>query len=314
MTFLAGQRLGLLPLVALLAVAYLLVQRRRSALRVRFTDLDLLASVAPRRPGWRRHVIPVLLLLTAGTLIVGFARPTLLTRAVDRQRGTVLVALDVSESMVATDVAPTRIEAAKQAAAEFITGLGPGVQVGLVTFDRNAAEQVAPTQDRNAVRTALRQAQLGPGTAIGEAVFLCLQAAQATTHPGAPSTARVVLLSDGANNAGRTPEQAAAAARAAHVPVSTIAYGTPSGTVTIGGQSIAVPADDTALRALAQDSGGHPYTAQNLVQLRHAFADLTPTAATSTRRTEITAWLTGLALALVLLAVAAQLAWTPALP
>jgi len=120
-----------------------------------------------------------------------------------------------------------------------------------------------------------------------------------------------VLLSDGANNAGRTPEQAAAAARAAHVPVSTIAYGTPAGTVTIGGQTIAVPADYTALRALAQDSGGHPYTAQNLQQLRHAFADLTPTATTSTRRTEITAWFTGLALALVLLAVAAQLAWTP---
>ncbi len=313
MTFLAGQRLGLLPLVALLAVAYLLVQRRRSALRVRFTDLDLLASVAPRRPGWRRHVIPVLLLLTAGTLIVGFARPTLLTRAVDRQRGTVLVALDVSESMVATDVAATRIEAAKQAAAEFITGLGPGVQVGLVTFDRNAAEQGAPTQDRNAVQTGLRQAQLGPGTAIGEAVFLCLQAAQAT-QPGAPSTDRVVLLSDGANNAGRTPEQAAAAARAAHVPVSTIAYGTPAGTVTIGGQTIAVPADYTALRALAQDSGGHPYTAQNLVQLRHGFADLTPTVTASTRHTEITAWLAGFALALVLLAVAAQLAWTPALP
>ena len=160
----------------------------------------------------------------------------------------------------------------------------------------------------------MRQAQLGPGTAIGEAVFLCLQAAQGASTPGAPSTARVVLLSDGGNNAGRTPEQAAAAARAAHVPVSTIAFGTPAGTVTIGGQTVAVPADYTALRALAQDSGGHPYTAQNLVHLRRAFADLTPTATTSTRRTEITAWLTGLALALVLLAVAAQLAWTPALP
>jgi len=158
----------------------------------------------------------------------------------------------------------------------------------------------------------LRQAQLGPDTAIGEAVFLCLQAAQGATTPGAASAARVVLLSDGANNAGRTPEQAAAAARAAHVPVSTIAYGTPAGT--IGGQTIAVPADYTALRALAQDSTGHPYTAQNLVQLRRAFADLTPTATTSTRRTEITAWFAGLALALVLLAVAAQLAWTPALP
>ncbi len=155
-------------------------------------------------------------------------------------------------------------------------------------MDRNAAEQVAPTQDRNAVQSALRQAQLGPGTAIGEAVFLCLQAAQGASTPGAASAARVVLLSDGANNAGRTPEQAAAA-RATHVPVSTIAYGTPAGTVTIGGQTIAVPADYTALRALAQDSGGHPYTAQNLVQLRHAFADLTPTATTSTRRTEITA-------------------------
>jgi len=159
----------------------------------------------------------------------------------------------------------------------------------------------------------LRQAQLGPGTAIGEAVFLCLQAAQGATTPGAASAARVVLLNDGANNAGRTPEQAAAA-RATHVPVSTIAYGTPAGTVTIGGQTIAVPADYTALRALAQDSGGHPYTAQNLAQLRHAFADLTPTATTSTRRTEITAWFTGLALAMVLLAVAAQLAWTPPCP
>ncbi len=136
------------------------------------------------------------------------------------------------------------------------------MQVGLITFDRNATEQVAPTQDRYQVRAGLARAQLGPGTAIGEAVFLGLQAVAAATSGAAqgPAAGRKVLLSDGGKNGGRTTLEAATAtaARAARIPVSTSAFRTPDGTVTIGGQTIPVPADYGALRALANDSGGRP--------------------------------------------------------
>jgi len=319
-SFLVPSRLWLLVAVALLVVAYVVLARRRTSYAVRFTELDLLASVAPRRPGWRRHVPPVAFALMLVALTVGFARPQAETR-VPRERATVVVALDVSNSMDAVDVSPTRIAAAKDAAVAFVHGLPARLRVGLVAFDRNARQVTAPTTDHEQVVQAVRSLTLGPGTAIGEAVHTALAAIATDASAGSaaaggelpPPPARIVLLSDGSNVAGRTPAEAAGAARAAGVPVSTIAFGTPDGEVTIQGQTIPVPADVASLRELALDSGGKPYTAQSGSALRAVYADIGSQVGTTLQRTEVTSWLVGLGLLAGLATALTALLWSPRL-
>ena len=253
MTFLAPGRLWLLLGLAALAAVYLVQQRRRSRYTVRFTDLSLLASVAPRRPGWRRHVPAGLLALSLAALVVGFARPQAEVD-VPRERATVLVALDTSLSMEAVDVTPDRLTAAQRAATRFVEELPDRFNVGLVSFSGNAAVVVPPTQDHDEVAQQLQDLTLDSGTAIGEAVFTSLSALRLVPgEDGAPPPpARIVLLSDGTNTVGRSVESAVEAATAAGVPVSTIAFGTQDGTVEVDGTSIAVPVDRAALRGLAE--------------------------------------------------------------
>ena len=321
MTFLVPSRLWLLLGVLAVAVAYLLLQRRRTSYAVRFTELDLLASVAPRRPGWRRHVPAAAFLLMLLALTVGFARPQADT-LVARERATVVVALDVSNSMSAVDVSPSRIAAAKDAAVQFISGLPGRLRVGLVAFDGTARLVAAPTEDHASVSAAVSQLVLGPGTAIGEAVHASLQTitddAAAESHAGAgevtPAPARIVLLSDGFTTLGRSPTLAAVEAKQAGVPVSTIAYGTPDGVVTIEGHTIGVPADVASLQALARDSGGTAYTAESRTELRSVYADIGSQVGTTTKRTEVTSWLVGLSLLAGAVSAVTALLWTPRLP
>ena len=214
MSFLAPGRLWLLLLVAVLAGTYLVQARRRSRYAVRFTDLDLLASVAPKRPGWRRHVPAGLLALALVALTVGFARPQGEVE-VPRERATVLVALDTSLSMNAVDVEPDRDTAARRAATRFVEDLPERFNVGLVSFSGIASLVVPPTQEHDAVASALQDLELGSGTAIGEAVLASVGALQLV--PGGadgsgPPPARIVLLSDGTNTVGREVSAAASAA------------------------------------------------------------------------------------------------------
>lgn len=311
--FLAGQRLWLLVGVGALVAAVVAAARRRQGLRVRFTELELLASVAPRRPGWRRHVSVALLLITLSLGVLTFARPVLRHTSRARLPGSVMVALDVSESMVATDVAPSRIVAMRQAATRFIAGLPPGLAVGVVSFDRTATVLTAPRQDHSLAVRAVAGLQAGPGTAIGDAVLLSLSAL-AAHPPGTSGAARIVLMSDGGNNAGATPQAAATTARAAHIPISTIAFGTPQGTVTLEGQVIPVPADYPALADLATSTGGTAYTAKTEQQLEDAFQAFQPATAQRTSTIDLTAWLIGALLVLLTLAVGLSVLWTPALP
>lgn len=175
LTFVEAARLWLLLGVAALGVSYLVTQRRRSSYAVRFTNLALLDSVAPKRPGWRRHLPAAFLLLALAGIVGAFAEPARDVR-VPRERATIILAIDTSLSMEATDVPPTRLRAAQEAAKEFVNLLPPRLNVGLVTFNGVAQVRVPPTQDREALLAAIDQIRLGERTAIGEAIFASLEA------------------------------------------------------------------------------------------------------------------------------------------
>lgn len=315
MSFLSPWRLLLLLVVAAVVVVYVVQARRRSKYTVRFTELDLLASVAPRRPGWRRHVPASLLALSLVALVVGFARPQAQVD-VPAERATVVVALDVSLSMQAVDVSPTRLSAAQQAATRFVGALPARFNVGLVSFSGTAALVVPPTQDHAKVSQAVQDLTLDNGTAIGEAVFTSLGALkQLPGAPGLPAPpARIVLLSDGSNTVGRPVEQGVSAARDAGVPVSTIAFGTREGTVTIMRQTISVPVDREALQALADGTGGKAYTAESTTALSGVYSDIGSQVGTTQERREVTSRFTGLGLLLVTGAAVLGLLWGIRLP
>jgi Ca-activated chloride channel family protein len=300
--------LALIP-VAALAVAYVVVQRRRHRYAVRFASLPMLDRVVPRRPGWRRHVPATLVLLALTSLGLAVARPELSLR-VPYDRATVVVAIDVSGSMAATDVSPNRLEAAKAAATAFVGELPDTVNIGVVSFAGTGVVLTPPTTDHAQAQTEIAALNLGRGgTAIGEAVFSSVDQVQrmAADAAGEDVPARVVLLSDGENTAGRSPGQAATAALEAAVPVSTIAYGTPEGV--IPGSGSAVPIDEEALRQLAETTGGTAYSANSGEQLREVYADIGSSIGWRTEQREVTPYLAALGLLTAVGAGALSLRW-----
>jgi Ca-activated chloride channel family protein len=270
MTFLEPLLLLGLLLVPVLLGLYLWAQRRRQDYAVRFTNLDLLANLAPRRPAWRRHVPPVLYLAAIAALVVGLARPTMVV-PVPREDATVILAIDVSGSMQATDVDPSRLDAARSAARDFVEQLPEGIRVGVVAFASRAVTLVSPTADREPVETALDGLEALDGTAMGDGLMQLLDLAEAiqvadeeaaTPDAGGPDASAVpdvspapdassppdgagdpadeaplvagILLSDGANSVGvAEPLDAAQRAAELNVPIYTIALGTADGQVTV---------------------------------------------------------------------------------
>ncbi len=313
LSFLAPVRLWLLLGVVALAALYVFVQWQRRSYAVRFTNLDLLSSVAPRRPGWRRHVPAVLLLLALLMLGTAFARPTWNVRT-PQERATVVLALDVSRSMEATDVAPNRLQVARRAIRAFADALPPRVRVGLVTFAGTAAVVVQPTTNRDALERAVDQVRLANGTAIGEGIFTSLDLVESVAKESKQGAVRVVLLSDGARNAGRTNEAAAEAAVELKVPVDTIAFGTDDGTVEIENTPVTVPVDREALEEIANTTGGKFRSAVTADELRSAYDDIGSVVGYTTKERDATAWFIGFALAAAFLAAAGALLWTSRLP
>ncbi len=314
-TFLAGERLALLVLVAVVAAAYVLAQRRRREYAVRFTNLELLASIAPRHAAWRRHVPAGAMLAALTLLVVGFARPAREVQ-VAREEATVVLAVDVSNSMAATDVPPNRLVAAQAAATEFVDRLPAGIKLGLVAFDGTARVLVPPTTDRKTVNRAIEGLEVGPGTAGGDAVHASLASIRtampdiAEPRPDAESSpARIVMMSDGKTTVGRDLQSAAEEARELKVPISTVAFGTIYGTVVIEGQMIPVPPDEDALAQLAETTGGEAFTAATSDELRRVYSGIGTDAAFTTEQREVTAALVGFGLALLLLAAAGSLLW-----
>jgi Ca-activated chloride channel family protein len=314
--FLAAERLWLLPLVIALVAAYVAMQFRRRRDAIRFTNVDLLASIAPRRPGWRRHLPAAAMVAALALLVVGFARPTRAIK-VPREQATVMLAIDVSASMQAVDVEPTRFAAAQAAAVAFTENLPARFQLGLLSFSGTASVLVPPTTDRQAVLQALENLRLGPRTAIGEAIFAALDTVANTPEQPAGRSrppARIVLLSDGATTAGRPNGDAAQAAAEAAVPVSTIAFGTDAGTVFVDGRLIPVPVDRDALREVADTTNGSYFEAASGEELRAVYDDIGSQIGFRTERREITTWFIGLAIAFAFTAAAGSLLWSTRLP
>jgi len=304
--------LWLLVLVVALIAAYLVAQRRRSKYAVRFATLPMLEKVAPKRPGWRRHAPAVAFLAALTVLTIAIARPVADIR-VPRERATIVVAMDVSNSMAATDVAPNRFEVAQQAAVEFVQELPDKFNVGLVSFARSATVVAPPSTNHQATVDAINSLELTDSTAIGDAVLTSLQAVR-TIDPEDPPPSRIVLLSDGGNTSGSPIDEAADAAVQAGVPVSTIAYGTAEGTVNIEGRDIPVPADTEALQSLADATSGEAYAAESDEQLRDVYSDLQSSIGWTTEPREITNLVAGIALVAALLAALASLLWFSRLP
>jgi Ca-activated chloride channel family protein len=306
--------LALLPVLAV-AAAYVWRQFRRRAYAVKFTNVDLLRTLAPKGLGWRRHAAAGAFLLSLAALGTAMARPSVDTEE-PLERATVMLAIDVSLSMEADDVAPTRIQAAQEAAKAFVDELPPTYNLGLVSFAKSANVLVSPSKDRAAVLTAIEGLTLAEATATGEAVFTSLDAIRSVPADGANGAppARIVLLSDGYRTSGRSVEDASAAAAAANVPVSTIAFGTDAGVVDIRGDLQRVPVDRLSLEQMAEATDGHFYEAASVTELKQVYEDMGSSIGHRVQAREVTQWYAGIALLLGLVSAAMSLLWTSRLP
>ncbi len=271
-------------LVALgLVGVYIVVQMARHKRMLRFANMELLESVAPKRPSRWRH-LPAILLITSMVLFtVAMAGPTHDVR-IPRNRAVVMLVIDVSQSMRATDVAPSRLAAAQEAAKQFADQLTPGINLGLIAYAGTATVLVSPTTNRDSTKVAIDKLQLADRTATGEGIFTALQAIAtvgAVIGGGdEPPPARVVLMSDGKETVPSNPDNpkgaytAARTAKDQGVPISTVSFGTPYGYVEINEQRQPVPVDDEMLKKIAELSGGEAYTASSLEQLKEVFTNL----------------------------------------
>jgi Ca-activated chloride channel family protein len=257
-----------LLLLPLLIAAYVWRERQRQRSAAAWANPALVPNLIDRAPGRRRHIPVALLLLALGVMIVGVARPHA-TVNVQREEATVLLAMDVSRSMGATDVPPTRLQAAKTAAIEFAAKVPKKFRIGVVAFSTRAQVALPPTADRQLLRSALGSLHTGEGTAIGDAIALSASLGRRQRADGVVPPTSVLLISDGARDGGRrAPLAAARQAKAQHVPVYTILLGTPNGVVQHklpGGytETIRVPPSAQTLQAIARTSGGEFFTASN---------------------------------------------------
>ena len=306
--------LTLLPVLAL-AGLYVWRQFRKRQYAMKFTNVDLLRSLAPKGLGWRRHVSAVAFLFMLGALAAATARPSVDTEE-PLERATVMLAIDVSLSMQAEDVEPSRIEAAQEAAKQFVNELPPTYNLGLVSFAQAANVLVPPSKDRSAVVAAIDGLTLAEATATGEAVFTSLDAIRSVPADGAEGAppAREVLLSDGYRTSGRSIEDAAVAAAQANVPVSTIAFGTDTGVVDIRGDMKLVPVDRLSLQQLAEQTDGYFYEAATVGELKNVYKDMGSSIGHRVESREVTQLYAVAGLLLGLIGAALSLLWTSRLP
>jgi len=345
---------GLVILPALI-ISYIVIQRRRKIYSIRYSSLTLVRDAAGKRPSWRRHIPPFIFLLSIAAMLVALARPFSIV-TLPAQEGVVILAIDVSGSMRAQDVLPSRIEAAKSAAINFIAKQDPTTRVGVVAFSGNAALVQPPTTDHNSASQAVDRLTLGPRTGIGNAIITSVDAIYEvldraydspaatpnprgstfrtapapTPRPVAPGyhvPAIVVLLTDGQNNAGVTPVDAAQIAADRGVRVFTIGVGTTSG-ATIGGGGFGgfggpgggggggfrTSLDENTLREVARITDAKYFYAKDETDLTAIYASLNTQLIFRTQRTEIAFAFTAGAIILLLVGATLSLMWFNRLP
>jgi Ca-activated chloride channel homolog len=307
-----------LVLLALLAIPLVIrwyagQQRRRAQAAAAFVAPALTESVAPRRPRWRRHLPMLAFVLALAVLIVAAARPQR-SVAVPVTNGAIVLANDVSSSMQATDVAPTRLRAAQQAAAMFLARVPHNDQVGLLEFAKTPVVLQSPTTDHSLVRSALGRLSSSGGTAMGDAILTALRELKSLPPVGGKRPpGAILLISDGASNVGSDPLAAARQAAVQHVPVYTVALGTPNGTVKIRRGSttvtVYVPPSPQELAQVARLSGGRAFTAADTAGLSAVYAHLAAELGHKHVKHEITASFAGGGLVLLLLGSVMSLRW-----
>ena len=301
MTFSSPAALLALLVIPLLVGLYLWSGRRRRQAAARFANPNLVPNLVPSSPGFRRHVPTILVLASLTALVVGIARPHMV-RDVTRNEATIVLAIDTSRSMAATDVEPSRFDAAREAAQEFLDEVPPQYAVGIVSFATSADPVLPPTLDREAARVALRELRLGSGTALGTAVTRAVDIALGKREEEAPqqrpegerSPAAVLVFSDGAQTSGEVrPLPAAQRARRLGVPVSAVAVGTGQAVVEVplpGGlkQRVVVPPEPQTLRVVARTTGGTFVDSPGAGSLEPVYQELGTRLASDRKRVEVT--------------------------
>ncbi|CAA9405514.1 MAG: hypothetical protein AVDCRST_MAG75-2412 [uncultured Propionibacteriaceae bacterium] len=305
LAFLSPERLLILLVIPVLVAAYIFASRRKNRRGMRFTNTSMLDVVVPKQSQWRRHLAVALSILSLVTLTAAFARPKTQVD-VPRERATVVLVIDASLSMQAVDVRPTRLDAAKAAATEFVEQLPEKYNVSVVSMAGSASILVPPTLAHNTVENAINTIQLQESTAIGEGIATAMRALQQAPkdprNPNSVAPGAIVLLSDGSNTTGRAPQQAAAEARNAKVPVYTIAYGTENGYVDLDGKREPVPVSHDQMKEIAQISSGQYFAAASADELKDVYENIGSEVGYEKVDREVTARFAGYGLAFAVLA------------
>ena len=336
--------LTLLLLIPLLIAAYLWMLRRRRRFTVRFSSLSLVKAALPKQSQWRRHLPFALLLAALTALIVALGRPVAVV-AVPTNQTAIILAIDVSRSMCATDIAPNRLQAAKDAAVQFIESQPPGTQIGIVAFAGFAEMVHVPTTDKNVLIDVIQSLMTGRRTAVGSAILKSLDAIAEVDPSVAPSQLRssdpkpepvvkgayapdiIVLLTDGASNAGAIPLEAAQQAVDRGIRVYTIGFGTAQGGMMDcgqfsgfepfngggGGGRFRRGIDEETLKEISKMTDGEYYSAESASELHDVFNNLPTYMITRHDTTEVSAGFAGLGALLSALAVGLALKWNPLL-
>ncbi|HSK33816.1 MAG TPA: VWA domain-containing protein [Propionicimonas sp.] len=303
LTFLNPERLWVLLIVPLLIAGYILLVLMKKKTGMRFTNTAILGQVVPKQSQWRRHLAVALSIAALVALSLAWARPNGIEMQ-PRERATVVLVLDTSLSMEATDVKPSRLDAAKEAALNFIKALPAQYNLSVVSLSGNPSVRLPPTTDRVQAQQAIRSLKLQESTAVGESLYTALSALQMAPKgtDSTPAPGAIVLLSDGQNTAGRSPAQAANEAKKQSVPVYTIAYGTENGYVDLDGKRERVPPDKALLASISVATGGQTYTAENLDQLDRVYNNIRSEVGQTPVKKETTALWAGYGLAFAVVA------------
>jgi Ca-activated chloride channel family protein len=341
-TFIWPIALGLLVVVAGLAFLYVLAQRRRTKYALRYANLSLVREAIGNGPGWRRHVPPAFFIAALAFMSVAVARPQAVV-AVPSQEGTVILAIDVSGSMLAEDMRPNRMEAAKAAARAFVDKQGESVRIGVVSFSGDASIVQSPTTDHGLVVAAINRLRPQRATAIGRAILVSLDAIFEGSEDDLPSSilnqqgpnpsalpkasptpsylrgqhaaASIVLLSDGQNNQFPPPLDVVDQAVSRGVRIFTIGVGSAAGTIVrLQGRAVRTALDEGTLRRIAQLTEAEYFNASTEQDLRAVYENLTTQLVVRNEKTELTAYATLAAAVMAVLAGAFSLLWFNRLP